>query len=103
MKVSDLEDLDVLHEYRSGIQGEWIKRIPDRDLYEIAIWLLHHLGPNRYQSNHVRTAMRSICQIYYQSQSWTDKQKFYLGYGVISLWNERQIDKDPRYATDTTY
>jgi hypothetical protein len=99
MKINHLDDLDQLSNEPLRIQNEWIGMIPDKELYEIAIWLLHHLGPNRFSSNHKRSNLFDICQEYNFSKSWSKKQKFYLGGGVIGLWNERQIDKDPRYET----
>lgn len=97
MKLNHLDDLDQLMEYNTSIQGKWIELIPDRELYEISVWLLHHLGPNKFSSNHDRTRLRDICEQYYLTRSWSEKQKFYLGYGIINLWPERQLEQDPRY------
>lgn len=98
MNINHLDDLDQLIDYSPDIQAQWILAIPNRDLYSISTWLLHHLGPNRFQSNHDRTRLRDICEQYHLTHSWSDKQKFYLGYGVISLWGDRQVENDPRYA-----
>lgn len=96
MKIELLEDLDQLSNESKWVQNQWITAISDRDLYKIATWLLVHLGPNRFQTNHERTRMLDICQQYNHTGTWSEKQKFYIGGGVIAFWDQRQIEKDPR-------
>jgi hypothetical protein len=95
MKIAYLDALDLIETTED--RSLWINHISDKDLWSIANWLLMHLTPESQQLRHRRTNLCDIIVQYYESGSWSAKQKWFVGQSVIDLWPERQIDQDPRY------
>lgn len=103
MKIKHLEILDLMESSTPvDIKNSWISKVSQRDLYEIASWLMMYLTPQSLGIEHERSRIRDLLSYYYtrreQLDPWTDRQKFYVGYSVINLWPYRQLEMDPRYC-----
>jgi hypothetical protein len=97
MKQQLLDDLDVIVNGTQKERTQWIHEQNDRDLYQVATWLMMHLTPEYSQRNHLRSDVRELLSRW-NGESWTDKQRHYLGHSVIDFWPIRQLDNDPRYV-----
>ena len=97
MKQSILDDLDVIIYGNNHERSQWIHEQTDLDIYEVGCWLMTHLTPNYSQRNHDRSNLRDLLYSW-NGESWSDKQKHYLGHSIIDFWPLRQQDQDPRYA-----
>lgn len=95
MKIAYLDALDLIE--TTDDRSLWIKHISDKELWQIANWLLMNLNPESNQLRHRRNNLRDVIYQYYDTKSWSQKQKWFVGQSVIDLWPERQIDQDPRY------
>lgn len=92
-----LDEMDIIvlgTEYERSL---WIHEQRDRDLYELGCWLMLHLTPNYSERNHLRSDVRELLSKW-NGESWSEKQKHYLGHSLCAYWPIRQIDKDPRYC-----
>jgi hypothetical protein len=92
-----LDDLDVIVNGTQKERTQWIHEQNDRDLYQVATWLMMHLTPEYSNRNHLRSDVRELLSRW-NGESWTDKQRHYLGHSVIDFWPIRQLDSDPRYV-----
>ena len=104
LELKHLEILDLLTiEPDKKYFNEWVSRIPQRDLYSIATWLMMNLTEESNQLEHKRTNVRDMLTYYYEQSRynnlspWTDKQKWFIAYEVINFWPHRQLENDPRY------
>ena len=97
MKQQLLDDLDVIVNGTQKERTQWIHEQNDRDLYQVATWLMMHLTPQSSDRNHMRTNIRDMLANW-NGESWTDKQRNYLGHSLIDFWPIRQLDNDPRYV-----
>jgi len=95
MNTLYLDALDLVE--TTSDRSLWINKIPDNELWNIANWLLMNLIPESNQLRHRRNDLRSIIYQYYDTKSWSDKQKWFVGQSVIDLWPDRRIENDPRY------
>jgi len=96
MKEQLLDDLDVIVNGTQRERSQWIHEQNDRELYEVATWLMMHLTPQSSDRNHMRSNIRDMLSSW-NGESWTDKQRHYLGHSIIDFWPIRQLDCDPRY------
>jgi hypothetical protein len=104
LELKHLEILDLLTiEPDKKYFNEWVSRIPQRDLYSIATWLMMNLTEESNQLEHKRTNVRDMLAYYYEQRGynnlspWTDKQKWFIAYEIINFWPHRQLENDPRY------
>lgn len=91
-----LDEMDVIVLGNNHERGQWIHEQKDRDLYELGSWLMIHLTPLRTERDHHRSNIRDLLSTW-DGESWTDKQRHYLGHSLIEFWPARQLDQDPRY------
>jgi hypothetical protein len=97
MKQQLLDDLDVIVNGTQRERTQWIHEQNDRDLYQVATWLMMHLTPQSSGRNHMRSNIRDMLSSW-NGESWTDNQRHFLGHSVIDFWPIRQLDRDPRYV-----
>jgi hypothetical protein len=97
MRLSILDDLDVLQDGNPNERSQWIHLTDSQDLYEVGQWLFMNLGPESQINDHRRTNVRDILNTYYHVQEWTPKQKHMVGHAIIEYWTLRQLDRDPRF------
>lgn len=91
-----LDEMDIIVNGNNYQRTQWIHEQRDADLYSLGCWLMMNLTPQYNQRNHQRSDLRDLLYKW-NGESWTDKQRHYLGHSLIDLWPIRQIDKDPRY------
>lgn len=97
MKLSILDDLDILQDGNANERSQWIHLSESQDLYEVGQWLFMNLGPESSNYDHRRTNIRDILNTYYHTNEWSSKQKHMIGHSIIEYWPIRQLDKDPRF------
>ena len=97
MNEQILDDLDVIINGTQKERTQWIHEQNDRDLYQVAAWLMMHLTPQSSDRNHMRSNLRDMLANW-NGNSWTDKQRHYLGHSIIDFWPIRQLENDPRYV-----
>jgi hypothetical protein len=97
MKLSILDDLDILQYESAKQRSQWIHQQQDQDLYQVGTWLLMNLSAHSQNLDHRRTNTRDILTTYYYTKSWTPKQKHLLGHSIIEHWEFRETSNDPRY------
>jgi len=92
-----LDEMDIIVLGNQYERTKWIHEQRDQDLYSLGQWLMMHLTPQWTERNHHRSNIRDLLNSW-NGESWTEKQKTYLGHSLIDLWPVRQLDKDPRYV-----
>ncbi len=97
MKQQILDDLDIIIYGNNHERSQWIHEQTDKDLYQVAVWLMMHLTPQSSDRNHMRSNIRDMLSNW-NGRSWTNKQRHYLGHSIIDFWPIRQLDCDPRYV-----
>ena len=97
MNTKILDDLDIIVNGTLRERTQWIHEQRDLDLYTVGCWLMINLTPNYSERNHLRSDIRDLLANW-NGESWTDKQRHYLGHSLIDFWPIRQQDQDPRYA-----
>lgn len=97
MNIDFLDALDIIEYHNHEQRTTWITAVSDRDLYKIATWLLMNLKPETNQLIHKRSNMRDILTQFYETNSWSQRQRWFIGNSVIDLWPDRRLDNDPRY------
>jgi hypothetical protein len=97
MRLSLLDDLDILQDGNERQRSQWIHEQKDQDIFQVASWLFMNLGPNTQEYNHQRTAVQDILSVYYYTKEWTPKQKHMVGHNLIEYWDLRAVENDPRY------
>jgi hypothetical protein len=91
-----LDDMDIIVLGNNHERSQWIHEQKDKDLYSLGQWLMINLTPQRTERDHLRSDLRILLNKW-NGESWTEKQKHYLGHSLIAFWPARQLDKDPRY------
>jgi len=105
MRAEYLDVLDLMNEDTPvDIKNLWISKLTQKQLYQIASWLMMYLSKESQGTEHKRSQIRDILTYYYTNrhlgEPWTPRQKYYVGYAVINLWQYRQLDRDPRFLLD---
>ena len=98
MRLSILDDLDVLQDGTATQRTQWIHEQKDQELYQVGSWLFMNLGANTQNYDHKRTNVRDILECYYYHRQWSPKQKHLVGHAIIEYWSLRAVENDPRYA-----
>lgn len=96
MKLSFLDELDILQDGSAYQRSQWIHKQQDQELYKVGQWLFMNLENANFY-DHKRTNIRDILNIWYYNKNWTPKQKHMVGHAIIEYWSLRQINNDPRY------
>lgn len=91
-----LDEMDIIVLGNNHERSQWIHEQRDKDLYSLGQWLMMNLTPQRTERDHLRSDIRILLNKW-NGESWTEKQKHYLGHSLIDFWTARQLDKDPRY------
>jgi hypothetical protein len=97
MKLSILDDLDILQDGTANERSQWIHEQKDQELYQVGAWLFMNLGPNTQNYDHRRTNVRDIIDSYYYNKEWSPKQKHMVGHAIIEYWSVRAVENDPRF------
>jgi hypothetical protein len=92
-----LDQMDIIVLGDSRERSQWIHLQRDKDLYDLGCWLMINLSAQRTERDHHRSNIRDLLSSW-NGESWSDKQRHYLGHSLIEFWPVRQLEKDPRYG-----
>lgn len=93
-----LDEIDIIVLGTNHERSQWIHEQRDADIYSLGCWLMINLTPQFSERNHQRSNIRELLAKW-NGNSWTPKQKHYLGHSFIDFWTIRQIENDPRYLS----